>query len=265
MIALNTQRKLREVSQLSFCYLCGQSFNKGDITNRDHIPPAALFDKLDRNVPLTLRAHRHCNASQGPVDERMVQLLGLKLGRVPRQQNQRLNLKLGSVGNDGPELGTVEDLDIRGAVQRWVRGFHAALYKLPMPIDAQFAIQTPFPSGRIESGKIVVDELPKQHFLFVSVIKRNRVIGALDTISCNNGKLKYECVWDQADDAKHWLCIFALDLYSWIDLGDINNFVPRGCAGMYRSLSGPLPKDATKATRLDFQFANAMKSDPFGD
>jgi hypothetical protein len=133
-----------------------------------------------------------------------------------------------------------------------------------MPLDAQFAIQTPFPSGRVESGKIVVDELPKQHFLFVSVIKHNRAVGTLDAICCNNGKLRYECVWDQSDDGKYWICIFALDLYSWIDLGDIHNFAPRGCAGMYRSLLAPLPNNATKATRLDFLTTNAMPSDPFG-
>jgi hypothetical protein len=261
---LNTQSKLRTVSNLDFCYLCGRTFNQGDITNRDHIPPASLFEKSDRNVPLILRAHRHCNASQGPIDERMVQLLGLKLGRVPRPENQRLNIKLGLIGKDGPQLGTVEDLDIRSAVRRWVRAFHAALYKSPLPLDAEFAIQTPFPSGKLESGKIIVDELRQQHFLFVSVIKRNRAARNIDAIYCNNDRLRYECVWDLSDDGKYWICIFALDLYSWIDLGDIHNFAPRGCAGMYRSVSAPLPKNATKATPLDFQFANEIPSDPFG-
>jgi hypothetical protein len=33
---------------------------------------------------------------------------------------------------------------------------------------------------------------------------------------------------------------------------------------MYRSVSALLPSNATKATRLDFQFANEMSSDPFG-
>jgi hypothetical protein len=95
--------------------------------------------------------------------------------------------------------------------------------------------------------------------MFVEVIKTNRAVNNLDRIQSNNKKLTYECVWDQADDGR-WMCIFALDLYDWKDLGDINNFQARGCAGMYINLVPPV---ATKAKRLALTLPNYDTLDPF--
>jgi len=58
-----------------------------------------------------------------------------------------------------------------------------------------------------------------QHLNFVQTIKTNRAKNNLDRICCNKGKLTYECVWAQADNDGPWLCIFALDIYDWKDLG----------------------------------------------
>lgn len=266
MPILKSQRALREVRNLPFCYLCGYLIRPGDMANRDHVPPEALFEKDDRNFPLILRAHKRCNETQGPDDEKIGQLVGLKLGRAPRNHmHRKLDLRHATVGSTQLRLGVLRGFHIEGAIRRWLRGFHAALYRAPLPADALFAIQTPFPSGRVESRKLAVDELKPQHFLFVERIKQNRAAHSIDGIYCNNGKLRYECVWDQADNHGPWFCIFALNVYDWIDLGDINNFQPRGCAGAYWNPSASPPSMATKATRLVFTIPNRDATNPFGE
>jgi hypothetical protein len=265
MPLLDTQRTLREIRNLPFCYLCGQPFGQNDTTNRDHIPPAGLFAKADHNFPLILRAHKHCNSDQGPTDEKIGQLVGLKHGRIPSQKRRRLNLRYARAGRNGPKLGVLQGFHVEGAIQRWIRGFHAALYRVPLPPNTNFAIQAPFPSGQVESGKLMVDELKQQHFLFVEAIKRNRAAHNLDGICCNNRKLRYECVWEQFDNNGPWFCIFAVNLYDWVDLGDINNFPLRGCTGSYWSPSSSVPPIATKGTTLSFNTENIDVADPFGN
>jgi hypothetical protein len=265
MNLLNTQTKLRKVRGLPFCYLCGVAFKPDDLENRDHVPPQSLFASKDRNFPLILRAHKTCNSSQSRTDELSVQLLGLKLGRIPQAKNRRLTLRFVRPGLNGPRLGVMQDFHVEAAIRRWLRGFHAALYEVPMPTDTLFAIQTPFPSAQIENEQFVLDELRPQHLAFVHAIKRNRLARNFDGIHCNNGKLRYECVWEDSDDGRARFCVFALNLYDWIDLGDVNNFQPRGCAGMYWSPTAATPNSATRGTRLEFDVRNRAKADPFAE
>lgn len=133
-----------------------------------------------------------------------------------------------------------------------------------MPSGTRFAIQTPFPSARLSPGVPEFDPIPAQHQIFVKTIKVNRAAKNLDIIRCNNGKLIYECVWDQADDGT-WICVFALDIYGWKELGDINNFAGRGCAGSYLMPSGIVPVASTKGTKLVADFATRDQLDPFGE
>lgn len=262
---LNTQQALRRVRNLPFCYLCGKPIQPGDALNRDHVPPEALFAKADRNFPLILRAHRHCNSAETASDERIGQLIGLKLGRAPSNpKNRRLNIRLAAREQNHARLGILQGFHIEGAIRRWLRAFHAALYAEPLRVDTRFAIQTPFPSGRIDGNRIFFEDLKSQHFRFVETIKRDRVARNVDAIHCNNGKLRYECVWAQADNDGPWLCVFALDVYNWIDLGDVNNFHPRGCAGAYFSPLHGIPVAGAKATRLLFEVPNRHATDPFG-
>jgi hypothetical protein len=94
----------------------------------------------------------------------------------------------------------MDNLDIRGALERWVRAFHAALYREPLMPETGFGIETPFatasPTG---DGGVALDQgRMRQHLLFAEQIKRNRAVGSTDTVVCNNGKLRYECFWGQA-------------------------------------------------------------------
>jgi hypothetical protein len=243
MPLLETQKQLAEVLKLRFCYWCGNLFLPGDEKDKDHIPPKACFAKVDRNFPLQLPTHKSCNKVHSLEDKKIGQLIGLKHGKVPPSKRDRM-LKVTEVhGSNREQVGFVTNVNIDGTIRRWIMGFHAALYQEPIPQDMRFAVETPFPTARPEQGVVTVNPLPRpQHRMFVETIKTNRAVGNLDRIQANNKKLTYECVWDQADGGQ-WMCIFALDLYGWKDLGDINNFQARGCAGVYlvpSALAAPL-------------------------
>lgn len=263
MPLLETQQQFAQVLKLRFCYWCGNPFLPGEEKDKDHIPPKTCFAKVDRNFPLQLPTHISCNAVHNLEDRKIGQLIGLKYGNVPRsKRDQMLKIKKAH-GSNGKQAGFVTNMNMDGTIRRWIRGFHAALYREPIPQDMRFAVETPFPTARLEQGVVVVNPLPKsQHRMFVETIKTNRAMENLDRIHANNKKLTYECVWDQADGGQ-WMCIFALNLYGWKDLGDIDNFQARGCAGVYFLPSASAPLLGTKAKRLSLILPNYDVLDPF--
>ena len=97
---------------------------------------------------------------------------------------------------------------------------------------------------------------------FVREIRRNRLTRTLDSIQCRNGKCRYECVWAKADDGR-WLCVYALDLYGWSDLGDIVHFDRVGCVGCYEPGFAAPPSGAAVATALEFRLEPSISLDPF--
>lgn len=264
MATLTTQNDARKVRDLPFCYICGRQFEAGDATDRDHVPPEAIFDKPDRNFPLKLAVHKDtCHGPMNLDDEVMGQLISLIHGKQPLDRNDKPKFKWYNRSDFGAHLASFSQSNIEFLIQRWLKGFHAALYRSPLPKETMFSIQSPFPSGTIREGHFSEDTIREQHFAFVECIKRNRAARNLDRIECNNQKLRYECVWDQLSD-QSWACIFAIDLYDWIDLGDVNNFRPRGCAGLYRLPNGIVPGSASVATKLEFKLPNKYTADPFG-
>lgn len=100
---------------------------------------------------------------------------------------------------------------------------------------------------------------------FVEEIKRNRLARNLDRVVCCNEKCRYECVWSQADNGTR-ICIFALDLYDWLRLGDLHHFTSRGCVGSYVLSGGTVPAHATRSTQLIFNLGgDDVSLDPFAD
>lgn len=263
MPQLVTQRDMRALKKLPFCYACGKEFNASDPATDDHIPPKACFAQSDRDFPLQLPAHSDCNSGRNLTDETIGQVLALKHGEIPKPKDYKL--KFSFFGNEpaNPKFGAVTNVDIHAEVRRWVQGFHAALYQEPLSLGTRFAIETPFPAARLSPNGPQIEPLKPQHLEFVKTIKLNRNVGNLDLIRSNNDRLRYECVWDQADNGI-WLCIFALDLYAWKDLGDVNNFTGRGCAGSYMMPSGNAPALATVGTKLIAHVSNSEPLDPFG-
>jgi hypothetical protein len=257
MPQLTTQKQFRSLQALPFCYLCGKVYVDGDEIDRDHVPPQACFDKKDRNFPLILPTHKACNSAEKDNDEKIGQLIALKFGKAPEQRSARLEFMTAG------ELVGTSNLDVKGAVWRWIRGFHAALYNEALIQSRPVTIRTPFPSAQQTPNGWVPEPLHAQHQKFVEVIKANRAADNLDRIHCNNGKLLYECVWDQSS-AGDWLCVFALNIYEWKDLGDIHRFPARGCAGCYLPSAAFAPETASRARKLAIAVPNLDVLDPFG-
>lgn len=234
-----------------------------DDIDQDHVPPQAVFDLSDHNFPLKLAAHKaQCHSPVNLDDEVLGQLVSLIHGKRAPARNDKLKIELYQNANSGTPLALFNQRDIGFLIRRWLKGFHAALYRNPLPDGTEFVVQSPFPSGTIHHGQLKEDSIRDQHYAFVECIKRNRAVQNLDKVVSNNQKLRYECIWDQLSD-KSWACIFALDLYGWIDLGDVNNFRPRGCAGLYKMPDGNAPVAASRATKLEFKLAASNAADPF--
>ena len=90
MVTLLSQKHFQTISELPFCYWCGQDFLPGDKTDSDHVPPKSIFANSDRTPPLKLKTHIDCNQGHHLTDEKMGQLLALLYGKVPRTERQKL-------------------------------------------------------------------------------------------------------------------------------------------------------------------------------
>ena len=262
-VILDTQKAMRDVQRLSFCYLCGGNFDRTEKSNPDHVPPSGLFAVADRDFPLILPTHRKCNESQSANDQVVGQLVGVIHGRRPNPKHKKLRVSLGRFEDGAPAIA-VGGLNLRSIIWRWIRGFHAALYREYLPESARFLTCPPLPEAEFAAGGPKF--MPIQEVIpeFVKELKRNQATGNLDRIVCRNEKCRYECVWSQADDGT-WICVYGLDLYEWINLGDTSAFEPRGCVGSYLRSGGGVPVGATCTTRLEFPVANRTRLDPFGE
>jgi hypothetical protein len=149
MARLLTQSEAQIVRDLPFCYLCGKSFADGDETNYDHVPPAAVFDKTDHDFPIKLKVHEHsCHAPLNLDDEIIGQLISLKHGRYPSEAVDKLKIESYRRTDNDALMHSFTQQDLKPIIRRWIKGFHAALYKAPLPAETKFAIQTPRGAGR---------------------------------------------------------------------------------------------------------------------
>jgi hypothetical protein len=205
-----------------------------------------------------------CNSDRSAEDQVIGQLIGLLHGKSPNVTHNKLKVNVGEF-EDGTPVMAVEGLDLRAIIRRWIRGFHAALYKEFLPeTTTSFMTSPPLPEGKPHrnGGEFLPVAEVLEHF--VDELKKNRATNTLDRIVCRNDKCRYECVWAQADGGQ-WMCIYGLDLYGWMNLGDTRNFEARGCVGAYRRPGGGTPRGATCATRLVFTIQNAQWLNPFGE
>ncbi len=259
---LDSQKAIHAVHSLPFCYLCGESL--ADPRNDDHVPPSSIFLTDDRNFPLTLPTHVKCNGDRSAEDQVIGQLIGLLHDKAPDAVHNKLKVKSGPFEDGTPGL-VVEGLDLQAIIRRWIRGFHSALYREYLPDDTDaFMTSPPLPKGipHKHGGEFV--PVPEIVSRFVEKLKKNRATNTLDRIVCRNRKCRYECVWAQ-EDRGQWWCIYGLDLYDWINLGDTGHFEARGCVGAYRRPAGGTPRGATCATQLVFTVENAQRLNPFGN
>jgi hypothetical protein len=258
MVILETQKDFRGVRRLPFCYLCGDTFLEDDVTDGDHVPPKTAFNVRDREPALKLKTHRKCNAGFSVADKKVGQLIALRRREEPPPVRDQA-LKFVTSGG----MAAVTNLNIDAAVWRWVRGFHAALYQQPL-CEVPLTLRTPFPRTDDIGGQYRLQPLLEQHKLVVATIKRNRAWNNLDRIVSNRSQLQYECVWCLADDRKAWLCMFALDIYDWKDLGHSTTAIPaRGCAGIYSIKDIGAPAGASQNRDSVIATINDDEFDPF--
>lgn len=261
-VALTTERTLKAVSRLTFCYLCGKTLTSSDERDRDHVPPSGVFALADRNKPLILPTHRLCNGNRSQEDQTIGQLVGVLHGRRVNRKHNKLQIAV-SQFKDGSRGAALSGFDVKEPIRRWVRGFHAALYGEYLCPTYSFATYPSLPEATSKGNKVVFVPIPEAFPKFVEEIKRNRAVRNLDRIVSRNNTCRYECVWARADNGE-WICIFCLDLYNWTDLGDTRHFAPRGCVGCYRREHGGVPSHASTATQLVFEISNNSPLDPFG-
>jgi hypothetical protein len=189
----------------------------------------------------------------------IAQFVGMVHGRPIAERGRKPKFAAGKFP-DGT-LGVGAAIPLRPIIFRWICGFHAALYNEPLGPAERFVFP-PFPESRV--GETMVEPVPIPDVVphFVDELKRNRLTGTIDVVTCRNGKVRYECVWSQADDGRR-ICIWGLNIYDWRNLGDINHFEPRGCVGMYHLKSGSVPRTAAIGTRLHFSVNRKDRLDPF--
>lgn len=272
MIIIETQQQFRDVAELPFCYWCGQPFAAGDQANGDHVPPRNAFDTPDRTPPLKLKTHITCNSAHKTTDELIGQLVALQRNYITLDpKNRRLKMEV----YPGQAFGSVTNVNVIEAVWRYIRGFHAALYREPLLGKLERTITTPFTRAYIDGNELVLEGPKKeQHFFIVQALKNQRAIGNVDRIVSNNGKLLYECVWQLADDGRAILsgerplmrrraCFFGLDIYGWKTLGDVGQFPARGCAGAYFLPDGRAPAGASLYLESAPIVTNQDTWDPF--
>lgn len=257
---LASQRDFQRVRQLTFCYLCARALEGVQTRNRDHVPNTAIFAVEDREPALILPTHSACNHDRAPEDEVITQVLGVLRGRRMVTQARRPTLAAGTFPDGTKGVGAL-GVPLQRMIFRWVTGFHAALYGEPLGPSNHMTFP-PLPEGRVEGDRVEPVPVPEIVREFVLALRRNRMTGTLDEVLSRNGRCRYECVWEQADDGRR-ICIWALDVYDWKSLGDTLHFEPRGCVGSYWPEDGRVPAAATLATRLHIDVPTGNALDPF--
>lgn len=262
---IKTNKELKRIQKLPFCYLCGRKFSNDDKRTRDHVPPKAVFLSSDRKNPLILPAHYDCNQKESWADEIVGQLIHSLHGIYPEDKKTRVKIGVYEHPESKRPVTALENLNLRGFIGRCVKAYHAALYGASLFQDTPNWFDPPVLSGIKKDNKVEIEK-PSIHFpLFVEVIKKNRKAGRIDRIECFNGKCIYDCVWEQMDNGD-WACIFALNIYDWKKLSNPLIQKRRGCVGYYMPKSG-LPPNATKGIvrNLEIPINNFDYLDPFGN
>jgi Protein of unknown function (DUF2934) len=259
-IELRTQQAVRALQRLPFCYICGQPFQNGDVKNRDHVPPSTLFLVPDRNFPLILPTHYNCNHDRHLEDQTIGQLVGILHEQAPDPEHLRMQLIAG-IAADGQLFVAAGGFDLRATIRRWVLGFHAALYREFLNAGQAFMTFPPLAEGNRDN--LEIERVPEIIPEVVRAIRFNRSLGKVDRLLTRNGKCVYECVWMESDAPGTWFCAYALDLYGWVHLGDIDRFGRRGCVGMYVRADGTVPDHGVRGDRHPDDYQPDDPLDPF--
>lgn len=265
MVTITTERALQACRRRrAFCYLCAKPFIPSDFenkaTNSDHVIPFSLPHRLDKSVPLKLETHEQCNSTKKERDTLLAQIVGMKQARYPLDRDRKFDAYAFEVAGSDIPAGAIDYFPMDEYIWEWVRGFHAALYEEPLPETEQHKVFVPFPAGDDPAHPVPPDPL---HAILVAAIKRNRAVSCLDRVECYRGRCRYECVWSRSEEGLP-ICVFGVDAYEWLTLGDIHHFEPRGCVGYYFRPAGHPPEASVEDPTVRPEFSNVHRLDPFG-
>jgi hypothetical protein len=263
MIELTSHTHFQRVRTLPFCYLCGEPISSDQASNRDHVPPRALFATCDRSPALVLPTHCKCNEDQSQDDEVIGQFVAVLHRKYAKRKRLRFDLGVTTLPGSDVRTMILHGLDLGRTVFRWIRAFHAALYTefLPPLPETKFVLHPPVQHVVFEEDIPVFQAEPSQRAVFAQKVRKNRIAGALDQIVSNSEKCRYECTWARSKREEP-ICIFALQLYEWERLGDINNFPRQSCVGVYSPPDGR-PRHAAQESALDFPVPSRNEFDAF--
>jgi hypothetical protein len=234
MVIIRTLQDARPAQLLEFCYYCGEPFStEPDFRRtRDHIPPRAVFHEDDRNWPLTVACHYRCNQERSLEDVKIAQLIQITRGQPVELSNIVLDVAPWPSANTEQPIGILTNLDLDAEIWRWVRGFHATLYRSYLPADRPHEIFTPIPKGEFTANGLQINDHPPMRNEMKQLLLLNLEAGRLDGIRSNNGKLLYSCAWVLPTFGGRWECCFGLKVYDWKTAGD-PRFPRRDCFGRY--------------------------------
>lgn len=243
---MTTHAALDAARTLPFCYDCGKGFGADFPSNSDHLPPSTVFDDLDREPVLILSAHPACNGGYSPQDQLIGQLVGLLHRRRLDPEQNKLDLRE-VAADDGQVRAILYGAPLQAIIRRWVRGFHAALYREHLP-ERKGSFKTIPPLTAVAGTRTTISPCRPEPITLPleSALRQARTQGELDRIEIRNGKCRYHCVWVPWT-ATEWCCVYQLDLYNWSDLGD-PRLPPTNCVGMYRAVGAEPPRGAATIT-----------------
>lgn len=265
MPEITNQKQARAVQHLDFCFMCGGAFGEAPHLKKtlDHVPQKAIFATEDKNFPLQVPAHWKCNNDWSKRDDVVAELIAVVHGKRRELKDSKLEFEVAFDQMAGqPSLG-VRGVYLDWHIIRWIRGFHAALYRefLPDQDSTHFCVSLPTP--RLMEGsdaEVRMRGLQRSHLQFVEIIKKNRAADRLDRIQCNNGKFTYECVWTHLDDGRD-CCVFAIQVYDWQKLGPAHR--PRSSGvGLYYPQKGR-PIMGAKEVTIEIAASNCNPFDAF--
>jgi len=258
MATLRTQRDFRPLQKLSFCYLCGRPFGPEGRSTGDHVPPRTVFLKSDRSPVLKLPVHDACNQRESTDDEVFGQFISLLHGAVVPREKQRFRAVSADLGGEEPFAG-VTGVELNRIIWRWVRGFHAALYREVLPLAAWYGLTTPFPHADQVGGTLKFQDLRLDQMEMALTLRQQIKYGRIDEILSCSGKCRFVCSWLTSDDGSPF-CLYGLRIYAWEKLADTKRFPPRGCVGIYPH---PTPPGAALGTKIILPSTAFTLFDPF--
>jgi hypothetical protein len=258
MTILRSHKDFRPIQQLGFCYLCGEPFTEVDASTGDHVPPRSIFARADRAPPLKLPVHDKCNQGQSQDDEVIGQLISLLHGKTLTKAKQRFRAVTADLGDKEPFVG-VTDLPLPKIIWRWVRGFHAALYREPLPLNSYYSLMSPFPAADQTAGGLKFEDLRLDQLEMALTLRQHIKHAMVDEVRCYAEKCRFVCTWLTADDGRP-LCLYGLRIYEWEKLADTKRFPQRGCIGVYMH---PTPVGATIGTKIILPITAFAPFDPF--